>query len=82
MIAEVTWQNLLAVFRLPCLCAELDLFVAFRKEVWHSLKVLQAQRQAMKHFIQFEAQVMPVTRPDYLRAKNGFWTPGISPRFA
>jgi hypothetical protein len=36
----------------------------------------------MKHLIQFGAQVMPVTRPDYLRAKNGFWTPGASLRFA
>jgi hypothetical protein len=36
----------------------------------------------MKHLIQFEAQVMPVRRPDYLRAKNGFWTPGASLRFA
>ena len=36
----------------------------------------------MKHFIQFEAQVMPVIRPGYLRAKNGFWTPGASLRLA
>jgi hypothetical protein len=36
----------------------------------------------MKHLIQFEAQVMPVTRPDYLRAKNGFWTPGGSLQLA
>jgi hypothetical protein len=36
----------------------------------------------MKHFIQFEAQVRPVIRPDYLRVKNGFWTPGASLRFA
>jgi hypothetical protein len=36
----------------------------------------------MKYFIQFEAQVMPVMRQDYLRAKNGFWTPGASLRFA
>ncbi len=36
----------------------------------------------MKHFIQFEAQVMPVIRPDYLRAKNGIWTPDASPQFA
>jgi hypothetical protein len=35
----------------------------------------------MKHFIQIEAQVMLVTRPDYLRAKNGFWTSGASLRF-
>jgi hypothetical protein len=35
----------------------------------------------MKHFIQFEAQVMPVTQPDYPRAKNGFWTSGVSLRF-
>jgi hypothetical protein len=59
-----------------------NLCVAIRKEVWHSLRVLKAQRHAMKHFIQFEAQVMPVIRPDYLRAKNGFWTPGVSLRFA
>jgi hypothetical protein len=36
----------------------------------------------MKHLIQFEAQVMPVIRPDYLRAKNGFWTTGASLRSA
>ncbi len=36
----------------------------------------------MKHFIQFEAQVMPVIRPDYLRAKNGFWTLGASLQLA
>jgi hypothetical protein len=36
----------------------------------------------MKHLTQFEAQVMPVIRLDYLRAKNGFWTPGASLRFA
>jgi hypothetical protein len=36
----------------------------------------------MKHFIQFEAQVKLVMRLDYLRAKNGFWTPGASLRFA
>jgi hypothetical protein len=36
----------------------------------------------MKHLIQFEAQVMPVIRLDYLRAKNGFWTLGASPKFA
>ena len=35
----------------------------------------------MNHFIQFEAQSMLVTRPDYLRAKKGFWTPGASLRF-
>ncbi len=35
----------------------------------------------MKHFIQFEAQVMLVTRRDYLCAKNAFWTPGASLRF-
>jgi hypothetical protein len=34
----------------------------------------------MKHFIQFEAQVIPMLRYDYLCAKNGFWTPGASPR--
>jgi hypothetical protein len=57
-----------------------DLCVAIRKEVWHSLRVLTAQRHVMKHFIQFEAQVMPVIRPDYLRAMNGFWTPDASLR--
>jgi hypothetical protein len=36
----------------------------------------------MKHFIQFEAQVRQVLRPDYLRAKNALWTPGASLRFA
>jgi hypothetical protein len=36
----------------------------------------------MKLLIQFEAQVMPVTRPDYLRAKNAFWTLGASFLFA
>jgi hypothetical protein len=36
----------------------------------------------MKHFIQFEAQVMPVIRPGYLCAKNAFLTPGASLRFA
>jgi hypothetical protein len=35
----------------------------------------------MKHLIQFEALVMPIIRPDSLRAKNGFWTPGASLRF-
>jgi hypothetical protein len=42
---------------------------------------LRPRGNTMKHFIQFEAQVMLVTRPDYLRAKNGFWTPGASLRF-
>jgi len=35
----------------------------------------------MKLFIQFEAQVEPVMRRDYLRVKNCFWTPGASIRF-
>jgi hypothetical protein len=35
----------------------------------------------MSHYLKFEAQVMPINRPDYLRAKNCFWTSGISPRF-
>jgi hypothetical protein len=36
----------------------------------------------MKHLIQFEALVMPVIRHDNLCAKNGFWTPVASLRFA
>jgi len=36
----------------------------------------------MKHFIQSDAQVMPVIRRGYLCAKNGLWTSGASLRFA
>jgi hypothetical protein len=36
----------------------------------------------MKHFIQSDAQVMPVIRRASLRAKNGLWTPGASLRSA
>jgi hypothetical protein len=36
----------------------------------------------MKHFIQSDAQLMPVIRRGYLRAKNGLWTSGTSLRSA
>jgi hypothetical protein len=35
----------------------------------------------MNYLFQFEAPGMLTTQHDSLRAKIGFWTPGISPRF-
>jgi hypothetical protein len=56
--------------------------LAINHPVWHSHSVLIAQSNTMKHFIQSDAQVMPVIRRGSLRAKNGLWTPGASRRSA
>jgi hypothetical protein len=35
----------------------------------------------MNYLFQFDAQNMLSIQHDSLRAKIGFWTPGVSPRF-
>ena len=58
-----------------------QLTIAINHPVWHSHSVIKPRGTTMKHFIQSDAQVMPVIRRGSLRAKSGR-IPGASLRFA